>query len=61
MSDKWDLKLDEEVLKIQECQKSHTVSSCSKCELWSQCELRKIYIKAAYSSMNKGSSGGFEF
>lgn len=32
-----------------------------KCDFILECELREIYVKAVYESMNKGSGGGFEF
>jgi hypothetical protein len=32
-----------------------------KCEKMFGCEIRELYVKAVYESMNKGRSGGFEF
>lgn len=59
--DEWDLKLDEKLKELKECQRSKAMTSCSKCEQFLDCEQRKKYILAVYESMNKGSSGGFEF
>jgi len=59
--DKFDMHLDEMVIKLQECQKQHNLKSCSKCEQFLSCELRTNYIKSVYNSMSKGETGGFEF
>jgi len=59
--DKWDLALLKEKETLQNCQKTQGLVSCMVCEKIFDCEIRKIYIKAVYESMNKGSGGGFEF
>jgi hypothetical protein len=59
--EEWDLKLDEKIKELQECQKSNTLQSCNPCEKFFDCELRKRYVIAVYESMNKGATGGFEF
>lgn len=59
--DAWEDKLEIELDKLIECQKSKGLDSCSKCELMFDCEVREAYVKAVYESMNKGQSGGFEF
>lgn len=59
--DKFELHLDEMIIKIQDCQKNKKLDSCSKCEHYLECELRNNYIKAVYNSMSKGDTGGFEF
>lgn len=59
--DKFEIHLDEMILKIQECQKSKNVQSCSQCQSYLDCQLRDEYIKAVYNSMSKGDMGGFEF
>jgi hypothetical protein len=59
--DKFELYLDEMVLKIRECQKKSIVHSCSNCEQYLNCILRTDYVKAVYNSMSKGETGGFEF
>ena len=59
--DKFELYLDEMLIKLQSCQKDRAVQSCSKCEQFFGCELRDEYVKAVYNSMSKGDTGGFEF
>lgn len=59
--DAWEEKLEVELDRLTECQKSKELDSCSKCELMFDCETREAYVKAVYESMNKGHSGGFEF
>jgi len=60
-SDIFEKKLDEELKKLQECQKNHQVKSCSDCEHYIGCDIRKEYVDAVYNSMSKGATGGFEF
>ena len=59
--DEWDIKLDQKLNELQECQKSKGFTSCNPCDKFFDCELRKKYVVAVYESMNKGSGGGFEF
>jgi hypothetical protein len=59
--DKFELHLDEMILKVQTCQKERNLASCSVCEHYIECELRADYVKAVYNSMSKGKTGGFEF
>ncbi len=59
--DKFQLHLEEMLLKLQECQVQKSMKSCSDCEHFLSCELRTDYIKAVYNSMSKGDTGGFEF
>lgn len=59
--DKFELYLDEMILKIKNCQKEKNLSSCSKCQHYLSCELRTDYVKSVYNSMSKGDTGGFEF
>ena len=59
--DKFELHLDEMIIKIQECQKAKSLGSCSICEHYLDCELRSDYVKSVYNSMSKGETGGFEF
>lgn len=59
--DQFDIKLNEELQNLQECQKNKNLVSCLKCENIMECELRKEYVKAVYESMNKGQGGDFEF
>jgi len=59
--DKFELHLDEMLVKLQSCQKEKAHKSCSLCELYFECELRHDYVKAVYNSMSKGDTGGFEF
>ena len=46
---------------LKECQQSHNVDSCMKCDKVIGCQIRDEYVKAVYESMSKGESGGFEF
>ncbi|MCX6077049.1 MAG: hypothetical protein NTW78_09240 [Campylobacterales bacterium] len=59
--DKFELHLDEMIIKIQKCQEEKSVKSCSRCEQYFACELRNNYVKSVYNSMSKGETGGFEF
>ena len=59
--DKFEVYLDEMVLKLQDCQKQKALKSCSACEFYFGCALREEYVKAVYNSMSKGDTGGFEF
>ncbi|WP_321471491.1 hypothetical protein [Halarcobacter sp.] len=59
--DEWEQKLEVVLEELKECQKLNSLSSCTPCEKFFECELRKKYILAVYESMNKGSGGGFEF
>jgi len=59
--DKFELHLDEMIVKLQACQKEKMKPSCSTCEHYMGCELRADYVKSVYNSMSKGDTGGFEF
>jgi len=59
--DKFEVHLDEMIVKIQTCQKEKQLSTCSICEHYLSCELRTDYVKSVYNSMSKGDTGGFEF
>ena len=70
--DKFEMHLDEMILKVQKCQEDtfgalgHKINgkalkSCSGCELYFTCSLRIDYVKSVYNSMSKGETGGFEF
>ena len=59
--DKFEIHLDEMIIKLQECQQQKAMKSCSDCESYLACELRTEYIKSVYNSMSKGDTGGFEF
>ena len=59
--DKFEIHLDEMIIKLQECQQQKSLKSCSDCEHYLTCELRSDYIKSVYNSMSKGETGGFEF
>ncbi len=60
-SNSFEVKLDEMIAKIQECQQKIQISSCSACEQYIECVLRVEYVDAVYSSMSKGETGGFDF
>jgi len=57
----WELKLEDQLQVLQQCQVSKNFLGCETCEVFFNCEIRKTYVVAVYESMNKGSSGGFEF
>ena len=59
--DKFEIHLDEMIVKLQQCQIQKNMKSCSDCEHYLACELRTEYIKSVYNSMSKGDTGGFEF
>jgi len=59
--DRFEIHLDEMILKLQECQKNKNIKSCSECKEFLDCKLRDDYIKSVYNSMSKGETGGFEF
>ncbi len=54
-------KLDENLKKVQESQKANGVNSCLKCEKVIGCEIRNLYVRIVYESMNGGQGGDFEF
>lgn len=59
--DEWQLKLEQELDNLKKCQESNSLDSCTSCDKFFNCEIRKKYVIAVYESMNKGSGGGFEF
>ena len=59
--DKFEVHLDEMIVKLQKCQKEKNLKSCSVCEHYLDCKLRSDYIESVYNSMSKGETGGFEF
>lgn len=59
--DKFELHLNEMIVKVQDCQNSKNLKSCSECQDFLDCKLRDEYIKAVYNSMSKGDTGGFDF
>ena len=59
--DQWEEKLEDILKDLNSCQNSKNLNSCKPCSQFFECVLRKKYVIAVYESMNKGSSGGFEF
>lgn len=59
--DKFDLALEEQAKILQACQNSRGLNSCLNCDEIFACPTRKSYVDAAYNSMSKGDSGGFDF
>lgn len=59
--DQFELELDEKTKILKSCQQSKNMQSCMNCEQFFECQTRKIYVSAAYNSMRKGQSGGFDF
>ncbi len=59
--DTFEYTLQEKLEELKTCQQNKQKQSCSECEKILECELRKSYVKAVYTSMNKGTSGDFSF
>jgi len=59
--DVFETRLDAMIEQVKACQSEHAVKSCSLCEKYLACDLRKSYVSAVYDSMSKGETGGFEF
>ncbi len=59
--DRFELRLEEMLQKLQSCQREKGHETCSACTLFLECELRREYVDAVYNSMSKGDTGGFEF
>jgi hypothetical protein len=59
--DEFDILLDEEIEKIQLCQKNNNLDSCLPCENLIGCETRNRYVNTVYKSMNKNKESGFDF
>jgi len=59
--DEWEIKLDQKLVEIKQCQVKESLDSCTPCDKFFGCDLRNKYVLAVYASMNKGSNGGFEF
>ncbi len=59
--DEWKLTLHQKKRELESCQQEQKIKSCMKCQKLLVCELRDVYVKAVYDSMNKGTGGGFEF
>ena len=57
----FEARLDAELSKMQQCQVEKAVKSCSLCEFYIGCDVRRAYVQAVYDSMSKGETGGFEF
>lgn len=60
-SSEFDKKLDVKLEILVKCQNDNSVDSCSKCEHYIGCDIRKQYVLSVYESMSKGEIGGFEF
>lgn len=59
--DEFELNLSQKIQSIVSCQKEHMINSCMKCEKILNCQTRSEYVDAAYNSMAKGNTGGFDF
>ena len=44
--DEWDIKLDNMIIELNNCQKSNSLKTCSDCGKFFECELRKKYVNA---------------
>jgi len=61
LKDVFEQRLDAVIEKLKACQDEHGVKSCSLCEHYLACAVRREYVAAVYDSMSKGETGGFEF
>ena len=59
--DRWEMALDEQIIKLQQCQQEQQLKSCLPCPKLTDCPTRDEYVKSVYESMSKGAGGGFEF
>lgn len=59
--DKFELELEKQKEILLSCQASKNLVSCFNCEQIFECQTRKDYVDAAYNSMSKGDTGGFDF
>ncbi len=57
----YEIRLDDALKILQECQQEHGIDSCYVCEKCIGCEIRTKYIRSVYESMSKGETGGFDF
>lgn len=58
---RFEKQLDAMIERIQACQHQKGVETCSACQSFIGCELRREYVTSVYNSMSKGDIGGFEF
>lgn len=49
------------IARLKECQASNGLNSCTNCELFFECKVRKEYVDATYEKMNEGRGGEFDF
>lgn len=59
--DRYRIRLEEQLVQLQTCQKEKGLESCMPCSEVIGCPIRREYVNAVYESMNKGQGGGFEF
>ncbi len=59
--DEWQIALSVKKEEMENCQTTHHLKSCMKCDKLLDCDVRDAYVKAVYDSMSKGAGGGFEF
>ncbi|MEA3373538.1 MAG: hypothetical protein U9Q62_07600 [Campylobacterota bacterium] len=60
-TERFEQRLDTTMQSMQSCQKEKNVTSCSECDEFIGCSVRKEYVQSVYDSMSKGETGGFEF
>lgn len=61
IKDEFEQKLEELIKEVEACQEKNSINSCFVCDKLFECTLRKSYVDAAYNSMSKGKTGGFDF
>jgi hypothetical protein len=59
--DEFEQKLEQKLIELKQCQDKSSKDDCFECSSFFECKLRKEYVNAVYDSMNKGSTGGFDF
>lgn len=62
LKDRFEEELEKRLQNLQNCQSQKGFDSCLNCAEIFECQTRKNYVSAVYSSMAKGeASGGFDF
>lgn len=59
--DKFELALKERSEEMLKCRENLNLQSCSECEKFFDCPIRKGYVAAVYDNLSKGEIGGFDF
>ena len=52
--DEWEIKLDQQLIKLKECQIKESLKSCNPCDKFFECDLRNKYVLAVYAFIHRG-------